>query len=429
MSENTESVECPHCKKMLTVNSSCFGDGRTYECVTCKSKLHLFRDSHENGYCTSDIGLKAQRSESVEPPDVRSNQSSSVPSVQHPAHGIGFNSSSDPQSELSLDALQLNQIITAVLSGLRDELPNAVARALREQSQVNGGYFEVESIKKAAQRLQDQSTQFLTELTNNTRKEMKNAAALAVKDCTFAIATMTDQLQDSLRRVALPELKRALDDIANELHVKAFEFQERGAQIANTATSETNRAIQRLKNGIKKVEAEQMAYQLPSFKKKDRGAFTELTETQLLEFGTLMAKAALVPESVSRLTEGLRTLQQRERLLEDLPSLFDFLDAEIQSCDNNPEDQQSVSIKKVLERLRKRMTAWMSRNHIEAFPKVGDTFGYQTQECIANVPVGPSANEADGRVAAVEVTGYRFTDSEYPLRRARVTCYKKSPKP
>lgn len=168
---------------------------------------------------------------------------------------------------------------------------------------------------------------------------------------------------------------------------------------------------------------------LPFAKDKEKDS---LSDDEYQELGRMVAEAAVKETAIARLLGDLRVLEAREELLKDLPNLFDYVDAEIEACEKRiaASDPAAEEIMTVLRRMEGRMAAWMQRNELEAFPKVGEMYDGRDQEWLDEVPL---TQELAGKghqpeeVVSVDTRGYRFRDGDYPLRRALVVCYKASP--
>ncbi|MEO2016236.1 MAG: nucleotide exchange factor GrpE [Fuerstiella sp.] len=179
----------------------------------------------------------------------------------------------------------------------------------------------------------------------------------------------------------------------------------------------------RLASELKKTEGRKSTFKLPGLK-SDNQELSGLGAEELQKLGQLIAASSLTESSVTRLISDLEFLQAREQLVDDLPNLFDLVDKEVQSHEKKAGDSDTphdTAVLEMLKRMQARMDAWMQRNNLQAFPEVGDTYDSLDQEWIKTAPsqTGQNANE----VASVETRGYRFTDGDYPLRRARVICY------
>ena len=307
---------------------------------------------------------------------------------------------------------QVNQILRQFLDRLQAELPMTIANVLQKQmhsAEITDGAARIAEVGSV---IKQRTSQLLSDFSSNVQSELAKVRLDLKQVCKGTSDDVTATWDEEVRNSNLSAvLRKKIHDVSRE--------------IEKSAKDETHRVIREMKKGIRKLEGEQVAFRLPTLKRKDDGATTEHTNAQLQELGMLMLRKAITPEAVSRLTDDLKTLEAREHLLDDLPSLFDYVDTELKNCERNSNDPNGAAVRKVLERIRNRVKNWLDRNKIEAFPEVGAAFEYQMHECIGKIPAAPNDAESVGQVASVDTKGYRFTDSEFPLRRARVILYGK----
>jgi len=408
--EKKETVTCSSCGKQHGIPSSRITTGVRFDCTACGVQLRVSRTSDGKVDVVKVVNPK-ESSPSQKRQQFAADEISSVaPSKnQGGANEVSDKETRSGQAGPNDDAM--DKYLERFLARLIPELTNGLIKTLRTDTPIVPRKDAVLAIESVSRSIQDQTSQLQASLSGSLEK-IKKTQDECTYSCNLAIERVTTEVEKSLSKL----------DVGSALKQSQSKLLK---DIEETVRRDTRTALRKVKAGIKSIEGEETAFRLPSLRRKENGTATELTDAQLLEFGKLMAKSTLAPASVARLIDDLSVLQAREHLLEDLPAIFDFLDTEIKLCEKNSSDESDGDTRKVLERLKTRMTAWMGRNKLESFPKEGEPFDWQTQECIGTLDCGEAEAEDDDRVAVVDVKGYRFTDGEFPLRRARVIVYKK----